>query len=62
MWRLMHFSNYTEEYVVLTDDQDADAEEWLMPGYELNHDLSFTPKNPVDWFSLPLEYELHRKD
>ena len=62
MFRLLHFSNENDEYVVLTDELGVDAEEWLMMGYELKADLGFTPHAPSHWHSLPLGYELRRSD
>ena len=63
MYRLLHFSSAEGEYVVITDEEDADAEEWLLGGYKLSADLAFTPEAPLSsWHSLPLGYELRRSD
>ena len=62
MYRLIHFSSGEGEYVVLTDELDEDAEEWVLSGYTLSADLRFTPEVPSLWGTLPLGYELHRRD
>ena len=64
MLRILLFSNPSNdsEYVVMTDELDADAKEWLLPGYKLNDDLISTPEPDSPWKLLPLGYELHRRD
>jgi len=61
MYRLLHFSSAEGEYVVITDEEDADAEDWLLGGFELSADLAFTPEDDRGWYRLPLNYELHRR-
>ena len=65
MLRILLFSSPSSdgEYVVMTDELDADAKEWLLPGYKLSDDLLFTPEpTSSSWKLLPLGYELHRRD
>jgi len=62
VYRLLHFSGPQGEYVVLTDEMDADANDWLVTGYQLKADLEFTPEAPNLWYVLPLNYQLHRRD
>ena len=62
MLRLLRFSDENDEYVVLTEELEVDADEWQTPGYKLSTDFRFTPDTLSSWHSLPLNYELHRQD
>lgn len=56
MIRILHFTNGGAEYIILTEDESADAADFANPGFELCGE--YAAHLDKSYHSLPIEREL----